>query len=40
MNLLFMLYVGFINKTLIIITLRLLVPWVTAPRLLSHIVFV
>ena len=35
-----MLYVGFMNKTLIIITLCLLVFWVTASRLLSNIVFV
>ena len=36
----FMLYVSFMNKTLIIITLCLLVLWVTAPHLLNHIVFI
>ena len=35
-----MLYVGLMNKTLIIITLCLLDLWVTVPRLLSYIVFV
>ena len=35
-----MLYVGFMNITLIIITLCLLVLWITTPHLLSHIVFV